>query len=165
MFKPTTTTTATYKITDAGRFGKALERTLDGRDKARTAGRVDWVYMRSRFEVKTGAGELGNLGERLVKGASQVLYVPVVHEDGLGEVDLHGQEGFILTREAFLDALTEAGALREKTSTAGVRKVTIQTFWNRKQDKPHGSLYYRLLDALYEHCTCTLEEFLEEAEA
>lgn len=155
-----------YKESDCGRFGKVTECNITGSDSVKTAGRVDWTYLRKRYEIKTGAGELGNVGERLVKGASMVLYIPIPEVEADGSLDVARQEGFILTRTAFLEAIETAGLLREKTSTSGSRKVTIQTFWNRKLNKPHGKGYERLLDALYENCEQTLEELIaERAEA
>jgi hypothetical protein len=145
-----------YSMTDCGRYGKAME-TADTGKHCKPAGKVDAWHFGKRMEWKTGAGELGNAGDSLLAGVQLVAFVPVV-EDG---VALEKQEGFVLTREGFLQALEEAGAIREKTSTAGVRKVTIQTFWNRKQGKPHGSLYFRILDAMYSNCLMTLEEWAE----
>lgn len=150
----------TYAMSDDGAFGKAFEAVFTGR-RCKSSGKIDWTHYRKRYELKTGAGELGNAGTALLKGAQYVLYCPVPIAEADGTIDAYKQEAFLLTREAFLQALAEAGALREKTSTAGVRKVTIQTFWNRKQNKPHGALLYRLLDALYDNCECTLEEMLE----
>lgn len=150
----------TYSLADCGAWGKASESALTGK-RCKTQNKVDRWLGKVRLEVKTGAGELGNAGSRLLAHTDKVIYCPVPIADADGYVDPYKQEAFVLTREEFLEALAEAGALREKTSTAGVRKVTIQTFWNRKANKPHGALLYRLLDALYEHCECTLEELLE----
>jgi hypothetical protein len=150
-----------YNVNDCGRYGKAMECSVTGKDKAKSANKVDWYHLRKRYEVKTGAGELGNVGGRLVKGAQKVLYIPVVVLDEKGNVIPRNQEGFILTRENFLQALEVAGALRTKVSTAGVEKVTIQTFWNRKKDAPHGRLYFKILDAMYEYCEETLEDMLD----
>lgn len=118
--------------------------------------------MRKCFEIKTGAGELGDIDGQLCRGSSRVLYIPVPVENADGSISPENQEGFVLTRDNFLAALAAAGALREKTSTHGIRKVTIQTFWNRKQNKPHGRLYERILDAMYDYCDMTLEDFLAE---
>ena len=149
-----------YTLTDCGAFGKAFESALTGK-RCKAQNKVDRWLGKTRLEVKTSAGELGNAGSRLLAHTDKVIYCPVPLANADGYVDPYVQEAFVLTREEFLQALAEAGALREKTSTAGVRKVTIQTFWNRKANKPHGVLLYRLLDALYEHCECTLEELLE----
>ena len=76
--------------------------------------------------------------------------------------DITEQEGFVMSRELFLETLDECGLIREKTSTSGQRKVTIQTFWNRKQNKPHGKGYQRMLDAFYDlegNGVQTLEEW------
>ena len=40
-------------------------------------------------------------------------------------------------------------------------KWNIQTFWNHTKQAPHGKKYGLLLDALYEGCEMTLEEWLE----
>jgi len=161
-------TVSDYNMNDCGRYGKAMECAMTRKDRAKSANKVDWYHLRERYESKTGAGELGNVGERLVKGVKKVLYIPVVVTRTVvvngktKEVVLpEDQEGFILTRENFLQALESAGALRTKVSTAGVEKVTIQTFWNRKKNAPHGKLYERILDAMYEYCDETLEEMLE----
>ena len=149
-----------YAVTDDGAFGKALEACLTGK-RCKTAGKVDFWYAHKAFESKTGAGELGFAGH-LLPGVQYVLYCPVVIADADGSIDPYKQEAFVLTRQAFLETLEAAGAIREKTTTAGYRKITIQTFWNRKLGKPHGALLYRLLDGLYDNCECTLEEMLAE---
>ena len=150
-----------YSVADCGAFGKAFESALTHR-RCKSAGKIDWNHYRVKYELKTGGGELGDAdGSKLLKGVMYVIYCPVPVADADGKVKPEKQEAFVLTRDAFLASLEQAGALREKTSTAGKRKVTIQTFWNRKQNKPHGALLYRLLDALYENCECTLEEMLE----
>lgn len=152
---------ANYSLADCGAFGKAFESALTGK-RCKTQNKIDRWIGKTKIEVKTSAGELGNAGSVLLPHCSKVLYCPVPLMGNDGYIDAYKQEAFLLTREAFLDALAEAGAIREKTSTAGFRKVTIQTFWNRKANKPHGALLYRLLDAMYEHCECTLEELLEQ---
>lgn len=150
-----------HSLNDSGLRGKALEQALKvylhRKAIVSAPGRVDIRIDFKNMEVKTGAGELGNIGDRLVKGASMVCYVPVVNMN----LSLDRQEGFILTRDAFLQVLEMAGLIREKTSTAGNRKVTIQTFWNHKKNAPHGKKYQVLLDLLYEYSTCTLDEWLD----
>lgn len=148
-------TTSSLSARDCGRYGKATESADTGK-RCKVAGKVDAYHFHKAYEWKTGAGELGNAGDSLLKGVQYVVYVPVVVEG----VALDKQEGFVLTRDGFLQALEEAGALREKTSTAGVRKVTIQTFWNRSKNAPHGKLLDRILDAMYETCLMTLEEWV-----
>lgn len=149
---------ADYNPIDSGLFGKALECSITKAEKAKASGKTDWTHLRKRYEIKSGAGELGNAGGKLVKNATLVIYVPVPVADNNGEIRPEIQEGFVLTRENFLLALTQAGAIREKTATNGTRKITIQTFWNRTKNAPHGKLYERILDAMYEYCNCTLEE-------
>lgn len=137
-----------YLSTDTGATGKAFERAckehLHMLSKVARAGRADLRRTGVYHEVKTGAGELGNDGEKLVKGSSRVIYCPKV--DGNKELD--GQNAYIMTRETFLLVLSEVGLLREKTSTNGQRKITIQTFWNNKLNAPHGKKYFKLVDAL-----------------
>lgn len=147
-----------YKATDCGKWGKAFERAnkehFGQRDKVSKQGAVDSRRHGKCFEDKTGAGELDFLYHSKVK---YVKYVPVVAEN----VAVCYQEGFIFEREAFLEMLEEIGLVRTKISTSGQEKVTIQTFWNHKLNKPHGKKYFDLLDACYERCIMTLEEYYE----
>lgn len=137
-----------YKPTDTGATGKAFERAckehLHMLSKVARAGQSDLRRANIYHEVKTGGGELGNDGEKLVKGSSRVIYCPRVESDK----ELNEQIAFVLSRADFLLVLEHCGLLREKTSTNGQRKITIQTFWNNKLDAPHGKKYYKLLDAL-----------------
>ena len=146
-----------------GRYGTATERAvkefLHLKVCVAKAGRTDMRKANTCYEIKTGAGELGNVGEKLVKGSTMVIYVPVVDDS----LPIERQEGFVMEREVFLDILNECGMIREKTSTAGVRKVTIQTFWNRAQNKPHGKGLDRMLEAFYNNEDVkTLEDWLEQ---
>lgn len=96
------------------------------------------------YEFKHSAGELGNEGEKLVKGSSMVCYAPIIRDDD----ELAYIEAYVLSRENFLAILENVGLLREKTSTNGQRKITIQTFWVNKSDKPNGKKYFYLINAL-----------------
>lgn len=137
-----------YKPTDTGAIGKSFERAckehLHMLSKVARAGRSDMRRANVCYEIKSGGGELGNDGEKLVKGSSRVIYCPVVD----GEKALEKQVAFVLSREDFLLVLESCGLLREKISTNGQRKITIQTFWNNKLNAPHGKKYFKLLDAL-----------------
>lgn len=137
-----------YKSTDTGATGKAFERAckehLHMLSKVARAGRSDLRRANVYHEIKTGSGELGNDGEKLVKGSSRVIYCPRVES----EKELEKQVAFVLSRADFLLVLESCGLLREKVSTNGQRKITIQTFWNNKLDVPHGKKYFKLLDAL-----------------
>ena len=154
-----------YKSTDCGAYGKATEESVKAflhlKVNVSRAGRTDLRKDHVCYEVKTGAGELGLAGGKLVKGSTMVIYIPVIDETA----DITAQEGFVMSRDLFLETLDECGLIREKTSTSGQRKVTIQTFWNRKQNKPHGKGYQRMLDAFYDlegNGVQTLEEWLEQ---
>lgn len=135
---------------DCGIYGKATEMALKEflhlTIKVARQGKTDLRKRHVCYEVKTGAGELGNIGEKLVKGSSMVIYIPVVNEN----ITVVEQEGFVMSRDLFLEILDSCGLIREKTATNGTRKVTIQTFWNRSKNAPHGKGYGRMLDAFYD---------------
>lgn len=137
-----------YKPTDTGATGKAFERAckehLHMISKVAKAGRPDLRRANIYYEAKTGSGELGNDGEKLVKGSSRVIYCPRI-ESGK---ELDKQTAFVLSRADFLLVLESCGLLREKVSTNGQHKITIQTFWNNKLDAPHGKKYFKLLETL-----------------
>lgn len=110
----------------------------------------------NKVEVKTGAGQIPNN----LKGNSYVVYCPVVDLSK----PLHKQEAFVVKRTVFIQCLQEAECYRvSKRTTAGTYTEAIQTFWNRKLNKPHGRKLERLLDALYASGCQTLEEWLKEA--
>lgn len=154
-----------YLSTDTGAVGKAFERAckehLHMLSKVARAGRSDMRRANVYYEIKTSAGELGNDGEKLVKGSSRVIYCPRVESDK----ELDKQTAFVINRADFLLVLESCGLLREKTSTNGQRKITIQTFWNNKLNAPHGKKYYKLLDALNACVKCgqamTFAEWLD----
>lgn len=137
-----------YADNDCGRNGKAFERLCKERlhmqSKVAAPGRTDMRRAAQCYEIKSGAGELGRLGDKLVKGSRYVIYCPVINPDK----ELAEQRAYVMARGTFLEVLSEAGLLREKTSTNGERKVTIQTFWNNKLNAPHGKKYFKLLDIL-----------------
>lgn len=96
------------------------------------------------YEFKHSAGELGAVNDKLVKGSSMVCYAPIIRDND----ELANIKAYVLSREDFLAILENVGLLREKTSTNGQRKITIQTFWVNKSDKPNGKKYFYLVDAL-----------------
>ena len=108
------------------------------------AGRADFRRGNKWYEFKHSAGELGVYGDKLVKGSSMVCYAPIIHDDD----ELAYIEAYVLSRENFLAILENVGLLREKTSTNGQRKITIQTFWVNKSNTPNGKKYFYLVDAL-----------------
>lgn len=147
-----------YKAIDSGAIGKTFERDLKAefnqRAKVAKQGKIDFRRDNKCFEVKTGSGELDGLFKSKVKF---VIYVPVVEADKA----VTEQEGFILDKAVFLEVLNNANLIRHKVSTSGQEKVTIQTFWNRAKNAPHGKGYARLLDGLYENAIMTLEEYFD----
>lgn len=159
------------KKMDSGFAGKAFEvaiHELLGRKncRVRTAGRTDERIEHKNYEIKTNAGTLGLADDRMVRGSSMVIYAPVVNANNMrnGKIDLGTVEGFVLTREKFLECVEGAGLLRNKTATNGTAVKAIQTFYNHSTDKPHGKRYFEFLDLLYENCESTLEEWIAERE-
>lgn len=146
-----------YKASDCGRNGKTFERDLKAlfNQKAVVSkqGKIDFRRDHKCYEVKTGAGELDYLLKSSIK---YVVVVPVVEPDK----PVTMQEGFIIKREMFMEVLESCGLIRNKVSTAGQNKITIQTYWNNSKGKPHGAKYFKYLDGLYENCMMTLEEFV-----
>lgn len=134
---------------NCGAYGIAcemeLKRFLHLKVKVSGPNQTDLRKARVCYEVKTGAGELGDEGQKLVKGASYVIYVPVVDESRA----ISEQEGFVMNKAIFLETLDSLGMIRRKASSCGMPKITIQTFWNRKQNKPHGKKLFEMLDAFY----------------
>lgn len=152
-------------VSDSGRFGKAVEMAITEKDHVKASGKCDWNHLRTQFEIKSGAGELKITKTGRIAHCKKILYipVPVTEESYGGEVlDPFKQEGFIVDADEFLSILQDVGLFREsKKKTDGSYTPAIQTFWNRKKNAPHGKGYERLLDALYERCEETLEDFLE----
>lgn len=115
----------------------------------------DTVKTFNKVEVKTGAGQIPNN----LKGNSFVIYCPVVDLNK----PLNKQEAFVVRRSVFIKCLQDAGCYREsKRTSSNTYTEAIQTFWNRKLNKPHGRKLSYLLDALYGSGCQTLEEWLEE---
>lgn len=113
----------------------------------------DSVKTFNKVEVKTGAGEIPNN----LKGNSYVIYCPVVNLDA----PLDKQEAFVVKRSTFIQCLQDSGCYRaSKKTSSGQMTEAIQTFWNRKLNKPHGRKLSYLLDALYASDAVTLEDWL-----
>ena len=151
-----------YNHKDDGKVQKACECCCTGKAYIKTVGKVDWYHNGMKIEIKAGAGYLSMHGKSILKG-NRVLFIPVpiVEEDGT--INFYKQEGFLFTKADFMTMLENAGALRWKKSRSEIypeRDLTIQTYWNRKQDKPHGTLYFRILDESYSLCLETLEDAL-----
>ena len=157
-----------YKATDCGARGKTFERDLKAyfhrRAVVSSAGKVDFRRYYKNVEAKTGASELGVEGGKLLKNCSYVLFAPIIEL----EQDFTKLEGFLVPREDFLECLEIAALIRHgKLPTAAYHgkpyevKVSIQTFWNHKQGKPHGVKIFKLLDELYNRGYPTLQDYLE----
>lgn len=140
----------TYKANDNGAYGKAFEimvKKLVGlKASVAAAGKTDMRYGKC-YEIKTGAGVLDytGTGKAMCYGSTMVIYAPVVNEN-----DLLDTEAFVMTRKVFLETLDELGMIRHKVSTAGTETLSIQTFWNRSKNQPHGAKYGKMIDRFYE---------------
>lgn len=160
-----------YEKSFDGLAGLALDAIFRKAARKAAKNRADGRLANGRYlEAKQGAGVLRYEGNsKALIGSTWVLYIPVIiwHNGRMRPADLNDyialdeQEGFLLPRDAFLDLVRSVkGLLRaEKASTQGSINQTLQTFYNRKQDKAPGRLYDRFLDALYENALP-----LEEAE-
>lgn len=132
-------------------LGDKLEVAANGK----TDIRLDIDGKKRKVEVKTGAGRIAND----CKGNSYFIFCPVVNM----EASLDRQEAFIVKRAVFIQTLKDAGLYRgSKESTSGPATEAIQTFWNRKLNKPHGKKLYILLDLLYDRAEATLEEYINK---
>lgn len=148
-----------YKPIDDGAAGKTFERDVKAlfgqKAVVSKQGKIDFRRAAKCYELKTGAGELDFLYKSKIR---YVIYVPVVVMDR----PVEKQEGFLLDRVEFLALLERVGLVRHKISTSGQEKVTIQTFWNGKLNKPHGKKYFSLLDELYENAIMTFDQFAND---
>lgn len=120
---------------------------------------IDLILNGKHYELKTGAGELGNADKKALHGCSMVIYCPVYDET----VSVEEQEAFVIEKNAFLQVIKNAGLYRETKTTTNKRQVhAIQTFWNRSKKAPHSKkAYERLLDGLYDNMDMMLDEFIE----
>ena len=140
----------TYKENDSGAYGKAYEiaiKEMLGKKACVSAcGKTDLHYGK-HYEIKTGAGVLDytGTGKAMCYGSTMVIYAPVVNENDLLET-----EAFVMTRKVFLETLEDLGMIRHKVSTAGIETLSIQTFWNRSKNQPHGAKYGKMIERFYE---------------
>ena len=140
-----------YKTTDTGAFGKLYEKAvkeyLHKKVAVSGAGKTDMRHNHKCYEIKTGAGVLdySGTGKEMCYGSTMVIYAPVVNENNLLD-----SESFVMTRKVFIETLEELGMIRHKVSTAGMDTLTIQTFWNRSKNQPHGAKYGKMIDRFYE---------------
>ena len=142
--------TNTFKANDNGAYGKAFEiavkQMLGKKACVSACGKTDLRYGKY-YEIKTGAGVLDytGTGNAMCYGSTMVIYAPVVNENDLLET-----EAFVMTRKVFLETLESLGMIRHKVSTAGTETLSIQTFWNRSKNQPHGKKYEKMIDRFYE---------------
>lgn len=147
----------------SGHYGDWFEGELKGVfgfEKFVSRGRSwDLVLNRKRYELKTGAGELGCMDKKPLYGSSMVIYCPVVQQ----EFGIEKQEAFVISKKAFLEVIQEVGLMRiGKTTTNGGKRYAIQTFYNKSKNKPHSiKKYDALIDALYANMEMTLDEFIK----
>ena len=61
---------------------------------------VDLILNGKHYELKTGAGELGNADKKALHGSSMVIYCPVYDET----LSVEQQEAFVIDKNTFLFA-------------------------------------------------------------
>lgn len=163
------------KVTDAGRYGDAME--MATKDffgyvvKVAANSRPDLRRGGKCYEFKTGAGEI----EKLYHSEQPyVMFIPVpmyneipagFADDGTPlvsiTIDVERCEGFLFEREAFLQGMESIGAIRAaKKGTDGIRRHCIQTFWNHKKNAPHGALLDRILELGYSESVADFAEWI-----
>lgn len=120
----------------------------------------DLVLDGKRYELKTGAGELGDANARAIYGCSKVIFCPVYDET----LPVEKQEAFVIDRDTFVNVIKAAGLYRDKKTTTNGRQVhAIQTFWNRSKKKAHSQKAYdRLIDGLYQNMDMMLDKFIAQ---
>lgn len=146
---------------DDGKFGKLMEQILSRKEYCERQNAPDLYGHRRRIEIKTSAGTLSDDMGNILKGISTVFYFPVVRIEENGMLDLEKQEGYILTKENFIQAIQDAGLFRIRKGTDGRDRYAINTFWNRKKNAPHGKKYFTLCELLEQNCIETYAEWLD----
>lgn len=151
-----------YDCHDDGTYGKSVERTLTRKMRHKSQNRTDLYHSKIKYEIKTGSSELEFNKNGVLRNAKKIIYIPVVQVEINGDIIAERQEGFILDNSTFVNILENLGLVRYKKRSDGSYTYSIQTIWNRKQNKPHSKKKFEMLvDALYNNCECTLEEFLQ----
>ena len=142
------------KGTDSGNLGKVYEAEVKaylGNVNGKTVsaqGRVDTRFHGYNVEVKQGASGLDMFfdGHKI----DFVVYCP---DYALNDDVSAGS--YVLTRDGFVEALEEAGMIRDKVGTDGITRKAMQSYKNSNKK------YNAWLDALDAHMEMTLDEFKE----
>lgn len=160
----------------------AGEMAFTGKNDIKRAGRVDWYHDGYNFEIKNGCSTI----TEIIKSRSskiKVLFIPVpkvTEYKGKSYYDPYEQDGYILSKDAFLYILETCKLIREEKKTTAYYKAgrpityedpkkdshyklrySMQTYWNRKQNKPNGTKYYVMMELLKELCEETLQEHID----
>lgn len=138
----------TFKETDCGGLGKATEKAVKAyfgkRAFVSSANLPDFELDGVQYEIKTGSGVIKEANGKTLPHCDKVIYIPRVNENKPFE----NQFGIVMARGTFLAMLKECGLIRDKVSTDGIKCKSIQTFWNRSKNAPHGNKYWVLEEAM-----------------
>lgn len=120
-----------FKANDSGKYGKAFEinvkRALNGgrgnSSKVSAKGKTDVQYHGKKLEIKSNCGEL----EKISKN-DYVVYTM----DNVAEFDKPWYAS-VIPADEFFQMMEDLGLVREKKTTGGYTKTTIQTYKNSKK--------------------------------
>lgn len=138
---------------DSGRMGKIYEIVtklyLNGyRGNScivSSKGKVDVIYKGKKMEVKSNCGELDDILKRNCDG--------VIYTMSNKEMVFTPENGRVFTADDFIETIEVLDLVREKRSSSGYMRTTIQSYANSKKKAT------RLANALSERPT--LEEWIE----
>lgn len=120
-----------FKPNDSGKYGKAFEinvkLTLNGNrgnsGRVSAKGKIDVQYKGKKLEIKSNCGEL----EKIAKN-DFVIYTMD------NERDFQSPErASVIPADEFFQMMESLGLVREKKTTGGYIKTTIQTYKNSKK--------------------------------
>ena len=120
-----------FKFNDSGKYGKAFEinvkRALNGgrgnSSKVSAKGKTDVQYHGKKLEIKSNCGEL----EKISKN-DYVVY----SMDNMAEFDKPWYAS-VIPADEFFQMMESLGLVREKKTTGGYIKTTIQSYKNSKK--------------------------------
>jgi hypothetical protein len=140
----------TFNENDDGYVGKAWEYALKillerkNADRISPAGRTDFIYNHSYYEVKQNGG-VARYSEYdgMFRGSSKIIYAThienTVTNNGNGTItvtlDLENTEFFVLDRKKFIAYLESTNGLKVNESR---NTVNIQTMYNYTKNAYHG---------------------------
>lgn len=153
----------TFKKTDKGYIGKALEKTVKSALNRKNAawvsgaGREDFRYNKRFYDVKqNGTCIKYQHCNRYIQGANRVIYSTHVAYTIIEEtddeitvaIDLANTEMFVVDKKEFVSFLLENGYAKYNTARG---EINIQTCYNYKKNAYHGRIGHKIEDWCYEN--------------